>query len=154
MDAGWKTPASTPTAATASATETAVVRPPRKLQATRSWISWASTIGPRAQDAPGQPTGARTEPDAVRDEERGGGQTQRQPGRSRVNARQSEDDEQQPFRSDHSRGHERPDGGSGESVGTSPAEGPLPGVLRAQGDDHLLVPRARPVAEPSAPQGI
>ena len=47
-----------------------VVSPPRKLQATPSWISWASTTGLRAQDgAPVQRPGAEQQPGAVRHEE-------------------------------------------------------------------------------------
>ena len=50
IDCGCGMPASTMPATTARATATQVVSPPRKLQATRSWITWATTIGARAQD--------------------------------------------------------------------------------------------------------
>ena len=51
MLAGWRMPAITTTAPTASATETAFVEPPQKLQASPRWISWASTTGLRAHES-------------------------------------------------------------------------------------------------------
>ena len=48
MLAGWKMPASTSSATTASPMAIGVVDPPRKFQARPSWMSWASTTGLRA----------------------------------------------------------------------------------------------------------
>ncbi len=50
-EAGWKIPATTSTATTARTTAATVPSPPRKLQATPSWISCASTTGARAHDS-------------------------------------------------------------------------------------------------------
>ena len=49
---GCSNPASTTSGHHGEATATQVVSPPRKLHATPSWMSWASTTGLRAQDCP------------------------------------------------------------------------------------------------------
>src|SRR5262245_38571969 len=52
MLAGWNSPTSTIAATTARTIPTTTVEPVRKFHARPSWMSWASSTGPRAHDVP------------------------------------------------------------------------------------------------------